>query len=351
VARSENVISVVRRIVLAPLAVALLLLSGTSGASAAPTIVSLGFDDGTATQYEHRALLSERGISATFYVNTAMLGRPGYMTWDDVATLAAEGHEIGGHTLGHARLAGLPAAQQQAEICDDRANLLARGYAAVSFAYPHGADDQSAQSTVESCGYRSARTTRGVDWPSCDVCAESLPPRSPFATRALQSNATASVADLQHAVTNAVSTRGAWLQLVFHDICDDCDFHGTPSATLATFLDWLNGEQAAGRIRLRTVAQVLAEPRADTTAPTVRLTAPAGRASIRRRSTIRVTASDDVGVTQVRFLVDGKLHATDTSAPYSAPAPRSRGKHRIIAEARDAAGNVTRSAPITVRVR
>lgn len=330
---------------------ALLMFADASTSGAAPTVVTLGFDDGMATQYEHRRLLSERSIPATFYVNTGKLGRPGYMTWDHVATIAAEGHEIGGHTLNHAHLAGLSEAQQRAEICDDRAQLVAHGHAPVSFAYPHGADDASAQSVVQSCGYRSARTTRGIDWPSCDVCAETLPPRFPFATRALQANVTVTSADLQHAVINARRTGGGWLQIVLHDICDDCDYHGMPAATLATFLDWLKAEEATGRIALRTAAQALAEPRPDTTPPTVRLTAPADNGSVRGRVAITAAATDDMGVTQVRFLVDGKVHATDATAPYSIRAPRSRGRHTIVAEARDAAGNVARSAPITVRVR
>jgi peptidoglycan/xylan/chitin deacetylase (PgdA/CDA1 family) len=335
-------------VVLAQMLAALVMLAGAATAGAAPTTVTLGFDDGTATQYEHRGLLNERGIPATFYVNTAKLGLPGYMTWDQVATMAGEGHEIGGHTLNHAHLAGLSDVQQRAEICDDRAQLVARGYAAVSFAYPHGADDASAQSIVQGCGYRSARTTRGIDWPTCDVCAETLPARSTFATRALQTNSTASDADLQHAVMNARRSSGAWLQIVFHDICDGCDYHGTSPATLAPFLDWLVAEQAAGRIVVRTVAQVIAAPPPDTTAPTVRLTKPARGGSGRGRTTITATATDDVGVTQVRFLVDGKAHTTDTAAPYTITAPRSRGTHTIVAEARDAAGNVARSAPVTV---
>jgi peptidoglycan/xylan/chitin deacetylase (PgdA/CDA1 family) len=331
--------------------VALVVLAGGAAASAAPTIVTLGFDDGTVTQYEHRTLLSERGIPATFYVNTGKLGLPGYMTWDQVATMADQGHEIGGHTRNHAHLAGLSDAQQRTEICDDRSELVARGYRAESFAYPHGADDESAQSVVQSCGYRSARTTRGIDWPSCDVCAESLPPRRPFVTRALQTNATAGAADLEHAVTNAHRAQGAWLQIVFHDICDGCDYHGTTAETHAPFLDWLVAEQAAGRNDQRTAGQAIAEPPRDVTAPTVRLKKSAHDRSGRGRVTITATATDDVGVTQVRFLVDGKVHATDTAAPYTIKAPRSRGKHTIVAEARDAAGNVARSAPVTVRVR
>jgi len=57
----------------------------------------------------------------------------------------------------------------------------------------------------------------------------------------------------------------------------------------------------------------------DSVAPTVSITSPANGAIVARRSTITITAtaSDNVGVTRVEFLVDGALQCTDTTAPYS----------------------------------
>ena len=57
----------------------------------------------------------------------------------------------------------------------------------------------------------------------------------------------------------------------------------------------------------------------DTIAPTVSLTSPANGATVARRATITITAtaSDNVGVTRVEFLLDGSLQCTDTTAPYS----------------------------------
>jgi peptidoglycan/xylan/chitin deacetylase (PgdA/CDA1 family) len=336
---------------------------GTAAAQAAPTIVTLGFDDGLVTQYANRDLLSSRALPATFYVNSGKVGGRGYMTWDQIAAMAADGHEIGGHTITHARLAGMAPAAQRTEICDDRTTLLARGLPALDFAYPFGSDDASANAIAQSCGYLSARTTRGIDFPTCDVCAETVPPRNAFSSRALQANASVTAAQLQLAVTNAQGTGGGWLQLVFHDICDGCDDYGVPAPTLATFFDWLVAQRAAGTLVVRTAAQVMQgttpppppPPPADTTPPTVALTAPANGTVIADRQTpvtLSATAADAGGVARVEFLVNGAVVATDTTAPYSAtfsPATVTGTSATIAARAVDAAGNAATSAGSTVQ--
>jgi len=82
-------------------------------------------------------------------------------------------------------------------------------------------------------------------------------------------------------------------------------------------------------------------PVADTTNPTVEaVQAPASVVS--RTVTLTVSASDNVGVTAVRFLVDGVLLGTDNAAPYTMDwdtSAATEGDHTITAEADDAAGN------------
>lgn len=82
----------------------------------------------------------------------------------------------------------------------------------------------------------------------------------------------------------------------------------------------------------------------DTIAPTVSITNPANGATVPRRTTITITAtaSDNVGVTRVEFLVEGNLQCTDTSAPYSCNwrVPNTPNKsYQLSARAFDAAGN------------
>ncbi len=61
--------------------------------------------------------------------------------------------------------------------------------------------------------------------------------------------------------------------------------------------------------------------------------------------TVTATASDDIGVTSVQFLLDGApLGAADTAAPYELAWPTAgatNGAHTLTAVARDAAGHET----------
>jgi len=66
---------------------------------------------------------------------------------------------------------------------------------------------------------------------------------------------------------------------------------------------------------------------ADTQAPTVSLTAPADGATVSSPVTVSATASDNVGVAGVQFLVDGaNLGAEDPTAPYSISATVATGQ-------------------------
>jgi hypothetical protein len=89
----------------------------------------------------------------------------------------------------------------------------------------------------------------------------------------------------------------------------------------------------------------------DTTAPTVSLTAPTAGSYLSGATTLKAAASDNVGVTRVRFIVDGDVVDRDTSAPFEITWDASSvpgGSHTITAVANDAAGNTTTSAPVEV---
>jgi hypothetical protein len=94
----------------------------------------------------------------------------------------------------------------------------------------------------------------------------------------------------------------------------------------------------------------------DNAAPTVAITSPANGATLSSLSlstTIQASASDNVGVTQVVFYDGASVMGTDTTAPYSVSwnlLSATKGTHTLTARAYDAAGNVTTSAPISVKV-
>ncbi len=92
----------------------------------------------------------------------------------------------------------------------------------------------------------------------------------------------------------------------------------------------------------------------DTVAPTVSVSSPAAGATVSGTVSLAATAADNVGVVGVQFKVDGtNVGAEDTSSPFGASwssASVANGTHSVTAVARDAAGNVTTSAPVSITV-
>lgn len=101
------------------------------------------------------------------------------------------------------------------------------------------------------------------------------------------------------------------------------------------------------------------EQPADTTPPTVSLTAPSANAAVAGSVTITATASDDVGVARVEFYVDGVLECSDDTSPHACSWDTTGGgthpcngvhAHSLTARAYDAAGNEGASAAVSVNM-
>lgn len=89
---------------------------------------------------------------------------------------------------------------------------------------------------------------------------------------------------------------------------------------------------------------VVAQGSGDVVAPVTNLTSPSqGTMGLSGSVAISATATDNVGVTQVEFQVDGAIVGTDDTAPYeavlAATSEYASGAHTFRARARDAAGN------------
>jgi hypothetical protein len=96
-------------------------------------------------------------------------------------------------------------------------------------------------------------------------------------------------------------------------------------------------------------------PAADSTAPTVSLTAPNDGATVLGTAVnLTATAADNIAVAGVQFKVDGNnVGVEDTTAPYGIDwntTITTNGTHSITAVARDAAGNQTTSQSVSVVV-
>jgi hypothetical protein len=116
-----------------------------------------------------------------------------------------------------------------------------------------------------------------------------------------------------------------------------------------------NIDNGSNRVRISQIyVTVTYSVVADTIFPTVSITAPAGGSTVSGTVTVSADASDNVGVVGVQFK-DGaaNIGAEDTTSPYSVSwntTAVADGSHTLTAVARDAAGNITTSAGVSVTV-
>ena len=236
----------------------LLLPHHATALATGPTVVTIEFDDGNADQYQALAMLSARGMHATFYVNTGFIGDSSHLSWTQLQNLFAAGNDIGGHTLTHTDLKKLKTAAARNQVCQDRDNLIANGLQPTAFAYPFGSFDAGTEQIVAACGYNSGRGVSGVN--DTKVFGETIPPADPYATRTPPNPKQGTTdATIEGYVTAAQQHGGGWVQLVFHHICNQCDAYSITVTDFQALLDWLQANAASG-IVVETTNQVIGGP-------------------------------------------------------------------------------------------
>ncbi|HEU4556171.1 MAG TPA: polysaccharide deacetylase family protein [Chitinophaga sp.] len=124
--------------------------------------IMLTFDDTRASHFSIAApILEQYGFKAVFFVMTVPIGKPGYMTGQQIKALADHGHVIGAHTWDHPYLT-------RGNINWD--NQLRRpkkilekmtGKPVVYFAYPYGQWNGEVINELEASGYKAAFQLNG----------------------------------------------------------------------------------------------------------------------------------------------------------------------------------------------
>ncbi|WP_275900273.1 polysaccharide deacetylase family protein [Pyxidicoccus trucidator] len=226
-------------------------------------VVTFTFADTLKNQVLVGPLFAKYGMHATFYISAGRIGRAGYLTLADLRTLAAAGHEIGGHTLDHEELDDLPLAELRHQVCDCRVALMGFGFPVTSFAFPFGSDSPLARDTVIFCGYNNARRTGRIRSPTgCNSCplAESVPPADPYSIRSPTSiKSDWTLANLQSLVLQAENAGGGWIMISLHDICTGCGTYSITESLLDSYLAWLAPRVSRGTF-VRTAHQVVGGP-------------------------------------------------------------------------------------------
>lgn len=124
--------------------------------------VILTFDDGRDSQYEKAfPLLKKYGFTATFFVFTNAIGRPGYLTWDQLREMRAAGMAVASHSVFHPYLMKADDETLRREVTDSKATLeKGLGATVTTFAYPFGLYDERVTRAVRDAGYVMARGLR-----------------------------------------------------------------------------------------------------------------------------------------------------------------------------------------------
>jgi peptidoglycan/xylan/chitin deacetylase (PgdA/CDA1 family) len=310
--------------------------------AAADTTVSLTFDDGNADQMTALPMLADHGMKGTFYIIPGRVGRTadGYMSWSQVDSIFAAGHEIGGHTRNHVHLNQVNEATARTEICGGRDDLLARGYPQMSFAYPFGDHDATSEELVQECGYLSGRGVSGLGGDG-EPKAETIPPRDPWVVRTRGSVDVDDTLDEiedwiidAEAVDDGNGTDDAWMNLVFHHLCDpdvsDCDGSQVDGSYITpddfdALLDWLQARSLTGT-HVKTIAQVMTPaPPQDTTAPVTQIrcdgaTCQSGFYDHSVSATLSATDTGGSGLKEIRYTTNGS-NPTTSSTLYTGPIP------------------------------
>jgi peptidoglycan/xylan/chitin deacetylase (PgdA/CDA1 family) len=144
------------------------------GAEPPPGLVALSFDDGM--DDNHRVVLPvlrERGLRATVYVATGLIGKPNpwmardsgarMMTVEELGDLVCAGFEIGAHSVTHPDFSRLTFADCLREASESKLALERLLDIPVrTFAYPYCFYGPAAVAAVRAAGFDAAVTCQGL---------------------------------------------------------------------------------------------------------------------------------------------------------------------------------------------
>lgn len=139
-----------------------------TGAEPPEKVVVLTFDDGYLDNYENAyPILEEFGFEGTFFIPTEFIdfGYGGYMTWEMIEEMAADGHRFESHTKNHPDLSLLKRNDHVWQILGSQETLAAHlGYKPRFLSYPSGRYSDLTLEMVDSLSIWAAVTTQGGTW-------------------------------------------------------------------------------------------------------------------------------------------------------------------------------------------
>lgn len=238
--------------------------------------VTLRFDDGYSDLYANaKPILDAANMVGTAMIITSRIGQAGTLSATELQALRNAGWDIGSHTRNHVILTDADEATQITELGGSRADLLALGISAVSFAPPSNGWNESLQSLAAAAGYTNVST----GYKGSPPYYLTWPPANPLnLLRSPSINSQAHSAATVLAWVDATIAAKAWQILVFHNIRDTADSLSTSITTFQAIASGLASRRAAGDLDVVTQAAGRQPPPADPPEP---LAAPLGQVVLR----------------------------------------------------------------------
>ncbi|NEW05792.1 polysaccharide deacetylase family protein [Paenibacillus sp. SYP-B3998] len=122
--------------------------------------ILITFDDGYADNYElAMPILKQYGFPATLFFSPGFVGKPDYLSWEQVKEMQQAGWDIQPHGMTHPHLSKLSEEEQKKEIYLAKAQMEEQlGTKANVFCYPYGEFNQQTLIILKNAGFRYAFT-------------------------------------------------------------------------------------------------------------------------------------------------------------------------------------------------
>ena len=158
-----------------------------------PRKLLMCFDDGFRGLWDERDYFFRERICPTVFIAVDLVGKGGYLTWDEICELQRHGFVFQSHTWSHRPLTEVPDEELSHELVDARKVIgVELGHDPDMLCFPCGMHSQKVVEAAKSAGYRKLFAS----YPGCVASDELLVPRN------LVQNLTA--ADFAHVIHGAL---------------------------------------------------------------------------------------------------------------------------------------------------
>lgn len=197
--------------------------------------ISYTFDDNCPNQFSVVVpMLNEFNMKGTFFPVINWLGG----NYDDIKAAAAQGHEIGSHTVSHPNLGELSDIDAQHELHDSRTTIeevIGGNYKCITIAYPFCIPPKNIQLVTDD--YIVARHCDGrIDMGLNDSIPIDF---TNVSSHALGSVFNSTTAESLQTIFENTRAKGGWSNLLFHEIDEGTGYSPFPSEEIRKSLQYL----------------------------------------------------------------------------------------------------------------